>query len=78
MNIFKLDENPIIAAQLACDKHVIKMIKYIPMTPFKLAMKSNPESMSDDAVDSYRKYYRTKKDKFKMVWTKRDVPSWML
>ena len=29
MNIFKLDENPIIAAQLACDKHVIKMIKYI-------------------------------------------------
>ena len=53
-------------------------IKYIPMTPFKLAMKSNPECMSDDAVDSYRKYYRTKKDKFKMVWTKRDVPSWML
>ena len=29
MNIFKLDEDPIIAAQLSCDKHVIKMVKYI-------------------------------------------------
>lgn len=26
MNIFVLDENPVIAAQLQCDKHVVKMI----------------------------------------------------
>ena len=26
MNIFVLDKNPIVAAQLQCDKHVVKMI----------------------------------------------------
>lgn len=29
-----------------------------------------------DEVLSYRSYYKTKKDKFDMRWTKRDVPSW--
>jgi hypothetical protein len=45
-------------------------------TPFKLAMKSNPECMFDDPVKSYQAFYKTKKDRFKMVWTKRDVPEW--
>ena len=26
MNIFVLDENPITAAQMHCDKHVVKMV----------------------------------------------------
>ena len=26
MNIFVLDENPVIAAKMACDKHIVKMI----------------------------------------------------
>ena len=26
MNIFVLDENPIVAARMMCDKHVVKMI----------------------------------------------------
>jgi hypothetical protein len=26
MNIFYLDKNPVIAAQMMCDKHVVKMI----------------------------------------------------
>ena len=26
MNIFILDEDPVVAAQLQCDKHVVKMI----------------------------------------------------
>lgn len=47
-----------------------------PMTPFKLAMKSNPECMFEDAVKSYRAFYHTKQDRFKMVWTKRQVPEW--
>ena len=45
-------------------------------TPFKLAMKSNPECMFDDPVKSYQLYYQTKQDRFKMVWTGRDTPSW--
>lgn len=46
-----------------------------PMTPFRLAMKSNPECMyEDDPVRSYREFYQTKT--FKMVWTKREIPEW--
>jgi hypothetical protein len=29
-------------------------------------------------VKSYREYYKTKKDKFNMVWTKREIPNWFL
>tara|TARA_Y100000114_G_C11740200_1_gene318496 strand:+ start:443 stop:1024 length:582 start_codon:yes stop_codon:yes gene_type:complete len=47
-----------------------------PMTPFKLAMKANPECMFDDPVKSYRAFYQTKQYRFKMVWTKRSVPEW--
>jgi hypothetical protein len=49
------------------------------MTPFKLAMKSNPECMfPDDPIKSYKMYYKTKKENFKMVWTKRETPAWFL
>jgi len=52
-------------------------LKTTSMTPFKLAMGTNPECIDNsDPVGSYRKYYRTKKDRFKMVWTKREVPEW--
>ena len=46
------------------------------MTPFKLAMGSNPECMLEDAVESYRRFYETKQKRFTMVWTKRPVPKW--
>jgi hypothetical protein len=46
------------------------------MTPFKLAMGSNPECIFEDAVKSYRAFYHTKQDRFKMVWSKRIAPSW--
>lgn len=29
-----------------------------------------------NAVLSYKKYYQTKQDKFKMVWTNSEIPSW--
>ena len=29
-----------------------------------------------DYVKSYRNFYKSKQDRFKMVWSKRDVPSW--
>ena len=47
-----------------------------PMTPFKLAMKSNPECMLECPVESYRAFYQTKQHRFKMNWTKRQVPEW--
>jgi hypothetical protein len=58
-------------------KHIPKNIKHGPRTQFPLAMKSNPECMfPDDPVKSYRMFYQTKQNRFKMVWTKRSVPEW--
>ena len=51
----------------------------VPQTPFKLAMKSNPECMfPEDPVKSYRMYYKTKQSRFKMAWTNRNVPEWFV
>ena len=47
-----------------------------PLTPFKLAMNSNPECKFKDPVKSYRAFYQTKQERFSMVWTKRPVPEW--
>ena len=47
-----------------------------PLTKQPLAMKSNPECMLGDVVESYRAFYQTKQARFKMVWTKRDKPVW--
>jgi len=49
-------------------------VGYLTQQP--LAMKSNPECMFEDVVKSYRAYYHTKQDRFKMVWTKREIPEW--
>jgi|TARA_B110000908_G_scaffold2877_1_gene3941 hypothetical protein len=48
---------------------------------FKLAMGSNPECVvvglgGTDVVESYRNFYHTKQERFKMDWTKRNVPEW--
>lgn len=65
------------------DRTLSEALKQIPKnlhgdkrTPFKLAMGSNPECMSDDPIESYRRFYETKQERFKMVWSKRPVPSW--
>lgn len=47
------------------------------LTRHPLAMTSNPECMNEnDVVGSYRKFYQTKQHRFKMAWTKRDIPEW--
>lgn len=52
-------------------------IPYAPMTPFKLAMGVAPECINyDDPIGSYRAFYQTKQNRFKMTWTKREVPEW--
>jgi len=49
----------------------------IDMTPFRLAMKSNPECMNESApVESYRKFYMTKQQRFKMEWKNAQTPYW--
>jgi len=64
-------------------KEALKVLpKNIPIgdiTQFSLAMGSNPECMfPNDPVKSYRLFYKTKKDRFKMVWTNRNTPEWFL
>lgn len=58
----------------------LRMLPYnIPdgkLTPFRLAMGSNPECMGPDPINSYRSFYKTKQKRFKMVWTKRPTPKW--
>lgn len=52
-------------------------IPKIGQTPFKLAMGAAPECINEsDPVGSYRAFYQTKQDRFKMVWSKRDIPEW--
>ena len=64
-------------ASLVRDKKTNLWHHDVERTPFKLAMKSNPECMfPEDPVKSYRMYYKTKQSRFKMAWTKRDVPEW--
>jgi hypothetical protein len=54
-----------------------KNIPSLGFTPVRLAMKSNPECMfPEDPLKSYRLFYQTKQARFKMTWTKRNVPEW--
>ena len=47
------------------------------LTPHPLAMGSNPDCIDhDDVIGSYRKYYKSKQERFDMVWSPRPVPSW--
>jgi hypothetical protein len=47
------------------------------MTKQPLAMQSNPECINkNDIVGSYRSFYQTKQERFRMAWTKREVPEW--
>lgn len=60
-------------------KALSKLPQNIPvkkMTPFKLAMASFPECITEDAVESYRNFYMTKQKRFTMAWTKRPQPEW--
>jgi hypothetical protein len=47
------------------------------LSQFRLAMGSNPECMDpQNPVESYRKFYETKQERFKMSWSKRNIPEW--
>jgi hypothetical protein len=56
-----------------------KNIPYGELTPFRLAFKNYPECVVEgDPVQSYRNFYMTKQERFKMVWTKRPAPVWFV
>ena len=58
-------------------KDIPKNIKKSYMTPFALAMGSNPECMNyDDPIGSYQKFYQTKQKRFSMTWKNRETPHW--
>ena len=47
------------------------------LSPLPLAMGAAPECIDyNDPIGSYRKFYQTKQARFKMIWSKRDVPEW--
>ena len=49
----------------------------VNLTPFKLAMQSNPECIAlQDPIKAYRAFYQTKQKRFKMEWAKRPIPEW--
>lgn len=49
------------------------------LTPFALAMQHEPQCIfPGEPVKSYRAYYNTKQYLFKMKWSKREVPEWMI
>lgn len=156
MNIFAVDKNPRTAAEMLCDKHIVKMLletgqilstvhrrygndderlyktthqkhpstlwagdsianydwlyqhfvalndeywyrygkdhltfkklneivwqcpKGMPMKVFTMPTPAMPDDCKTegDVVKSYRDYYITKQHKFKMVWTRRQIPDW--
>ena len=57
-------------------KNIKEGYKYM-VSEFALAMQHEPQCIHPgDAVKSYREYYKTKQDRFKMLWTRRECPDW--
>jgi len=49
----------------------------VGLTPFRLAMQHQPQCINEaDPVQSYKDYYQTKQENFKMAWTGRNIPEW--
>ena len=46
------------------------------LSKWPLAMGAAPWCKTDDIVESYRAFYHTKQERFKMAWTKREIPDW--
>ena len=72
MERFKTDENLRMALQ-----QLPRNIEVGYLRPLPLAMGAAPECKNvNDPIGSYRKFYQTKQARFKMAWTKREIPGW--
>ena len=70
--VHKTDENLRMAL-----RELPRNIEVAPFCALPLAMGAAPECRDvNDRIGSYRKFYQTKQARFKMAWTKREVPDW--
>ena len=66
MNIFYLDRNPIIAAQMMCDKHVIKMI----LESAQMLSTAHRVLDGDEHADNVGMYKMTHKNHPSTIWVR--------
>ena len=70
--VHKTDENLRLVLQQKPSNIPVGILRHLP-----LAMGIAPECINySDPVGSYRKFYQTKQARFKMAWTKREIPEW--
>ena len=73
MNIFYLDKDPIIAAQMMCDKHVVKMI----LESAQLLSTAHRVLDGDVYADSVGLYKTAHKNHPSTIWTRASVHNYM-
>ena len=66
MNIFYLDRNPIIAAQMMCDKHVVKMI----LESAQMLSTAHRVLDGDEHADNVGMYKMTHKNHPSTIWVR--------
>ena len=73
MNIFYLDKEPVIAAQMMCDKHVVKMI----LESAQLLSTAHRVLDGDVYADSVGLYKTAHKNHPSTIWTRASVHNYM-
>tara|TARA_B100000519_G_C14225684_1_gene429853 strand:+ start:486 stop:980 length:495 start_codon:yes stop_codon:yes gene_type:complete len=73
MNIFYVDKDPMIAAQMMCDKHVVKMI----LESAQLLSTAHRVLDGDDYADSVGLYKIAHKNHPSTIWTRSSVHNYM-
>lgn len=73
MNIFYLDRDPVIAAQMMCDKHVVKMI----LESAQLLSTAHRVLDGDVYADSVGLYKTAHKNHPSTIWTRASVHNYM-
>ena len=73
MNIFYLDRDPVIAAQMMCDKHVVKMI----LESEQLLSTAHRVLDGDVYADSVGLYKTAHKNHPSTIWTRASVHNYM-
>ena len=72
MNIFYVDKDPMIAAQMMCDKHVVKMI----LESAQLLSTAHRVLDGDDYADSVGLYKIAHKNHPSTIWTRSSAVSY--
>ena len=73
MNIFYLDKNPSIAAEMACDKHVVKMI----LESAQLLSTAHRVIDGDERADKMGLYKTAHKNHPSTIWTRTSTENYM-